>query len=103
MGFVFLFIFSAYITIQAFAKDMYGDDLGSKTEASLYLSFTFFCFLSPAITNKIGPKMTMFFGCLCYGCLVAASLFYFESGKAAMSEANRKSCRDNACYVHCPR
>ena len=80
MGLVFLFIFSAYITIQAFAGVMYPTRLGSETEASLYLSFTFFCFLSPAVTNKVGPKMTMFFGCLGYGCLVAASLFYFESG-----------------------
>lgn len=79
MGTVFFFVFSAFLTIQAFASDMYGEDLGSKMATSLYLSFSFFSFLSPSVTNKLGAKMTMFWGTIGYAGLVAASLIYFEN------------------------
>ena len=46
---------------------------------ALYLSFSFFSFLSPSVTNKLGAKMTMFLGTIGYGGLVAASLVYFEN------------------------
>ena len=39
MGTVVFFVFSAFLTIQAFASDMYGEDLGSKMATALYLSF----------------------------------------------------------------
>ncbi|GMH74315.1 hypothetical protein TrVE_jg11087 [Triparma verrucosa] len=79
MGTVFFFVFSAFLTIQAFASDMYGEDLGSKMATALYLSFSFFSFVSPSVTNKLGAKMTMFWGTIGYAGLVAASLVYFEN------------------------
>lgn len=79
MGLVFFFVFSAFLTIQAFASDTYGEDLGSKMATALYLSFSFFSFVSPSVTNKLGAKMTMFWGTVGYAGLVAASLLYFEN------------------------
>lgn len=38
MGSVFFFTFSAYLTIQAFASDMYGETLGSNMATSLCAS-----------------------------------------------------------------
>lgn len=41
---------------------------------SLYATFTVFCFVAPPITNKLGPRRTMFVGVLGYGALVLTSL-----------------------------
>ena len=77
MGLVFFFTFTAYLTIQAFAADMYGDTLGSNMATSLYLAFAIACFGAPSFVNKAGSKNTMFLGVLGYAALVGASLIYF--------------------------
>tara|TARA_B110000305_G_C19418187_1_gene629241 strand:- start:51 stop:1094 length:1044 start_codon:yes stop_codon:yes gene_type:complete len=77
LGLIFFFTFTAYLTIQALSADLYGEKLGSYVPFSIYGFFTVFCFVSPAITNKLGCKNAMFFGVLGYACLVLASLVYF--------------------------
>ena len=74
LGIVFLFVFSAYITIQAFASKLYGDTLGSNMELTLYAVFTAACFIAPAVTNVCGSRLTLFLGTTGYASLVAASL-----------------------------
>ena len=81
MGLVFFFTFTAYLTIQAFATDMYGETLASNMATALYLSFTLSCFGSPAVVNQVGARDSMLAGILGYGCLVAASLAYFLDGE----------------------
>ena len=80
LGMIFFFTFTAYLTIQAFASDMYGQTLGSNTAFSIYALFTIACFISPSITNKLGCKNTMTLGVLGYASLVAASLIKFVDG-----------------------
>lgn len=83
LGFVFLLVFSAYLTIQMFSADLYGSRDASNIEAALYLSFTACCFVSPAITSKLGTKLTLFLGTLGYLALVAVSLLFFEADCSA--------------------
>ena len=73
LGLIFLFVFTAYMTIQGFASQLYGSDLGSNMESTLYATFTVACFFAPAVTNKLGSRLTLFIGTLGYGALVAAS------------------------------
>jgi len=80
MGVIFLLIFTAYLTIQAFAAKLYGADLGSNMALTLYAVFTAACFIAPAITNVFGPRFTLFLGSLGYAVLVAASLALAVSG-----------------------
>ena len=87
MGVVFLLIFTAYITIQAFAAKLYGPDLGSNMELTLYAVFTAACFAAPAITNVCGPRVTLFFGSLGYAALVSASLVLAMFGSHLWTEA----------------
>ena len=45
-------------------------------ELTLYATFTAACFLSPSVTNVLGPRTTLGLGVLGYAALVAASLVY---------------------------
>jgi len=74
LGVIFLFIFTAYSTIQGFASQLYGEALASEMESTLYATFTLACFVAPAVTNRLGPRLTLFLGALGYAALVAASL-----------------------------
>ncbi|EOD08969.1 hypothetical protein EMIHUDRAFT_216767 [Emiliania huxleyi CCMP1516] len=74
LGVIFLFIFTAYSTIQGFASQLYGEALASEMESTLYATFTLACFVAPAVTNTLGPRLTLFLGALGYAALVAASL-----------------------------
>lgn len=75
MGLVFLFVFTAYYMVQAFATRLYGQSLGANMELTLYLVFAAFCFVAPSVTNKVGCRFTMFLGILGYAALVAVSLY----------------------------
>ncbi|KAK3281630.1 hypothetical protein CYMTET_10588 [Cymbomonas tetramitiformis] len=79
MGLIFLFVFTAYLMIQGYASKIYGDTLASNMALTLYAFFTVFCFVAPAITNKLGCRLTMMLGVVGYGALVASSLAYFNS------------------------
>ena len=59
LGSIFFFIFTAYMTIQGFASQLYGDQLAANMESVLYGVFTLGCFVSPAITNVLGPRLTL--------------------------------------------
>ena len=74
MGLIFFFVFSAYITIQGFAAKLYGAELASNMEMTLYATFGVACFASPTVTNVLGAQATLTLGVLGYGALVAASL-----------------------------
>ena len=74
LGTIFLFIFTAYMTIQGYASQLYGSELGSNMEMVLYGVFTGACFVAPPITNMLGSRLTLFVGSLGYACLVGASL-----------------------------
>ena len=87
MGVVFLLIFTAYITIQAFAAKLYGSELGSNMELTLYAVFTAACFAAPAITNVCGPRLTLFCGSLGYAALVLTSLILALFGTHPWTEA----------------
>lgn len=86
MGVVFLLIFTAYITIQAFASQLYGDVLASNMALTLYAVFTASCFIAPAVTNVLGPRFTLFLGSLGYAALVVASLVLALSGRSGLTE-----------------
>ena len=81
LGLIFLFIFAAYMTIQGFATQLYGDVLASNMESTLYGTFTLSCFFAPAVTNKLGARLTLFLGSLGYATLVAASLLLAVVGE----------------------
>ena len=85
---IFLFVFTAYMTIQGFASQLYGSDLGSNMESTLYATFTVACFFAPAVTNKLGSRLTLFIGTLGYGALVAAS-FCIARGLATRGRQRR--------------
>jgi MFS family permease len=74
LGVIFLFVFTAYSTLQGFASQLYGPVLASNVLLTLYAMFTLSCFASPAVCVKLGPRTTAFVGCLCYGALCLASL-----------------------------
>ena len=74
LGLVFLLVFTAYITIQAFASKLYGSTLASNMALTLYAVFTAACFLAPAITNVLGPRFTLFLGSL--GAFLAVTVIY---------------------------
>lgn len=76
LGLIFLFIFTAYMTIQGFASQLYGPELGSNMASTLYATFTVACFFAPSVTNKLGSRLTLFLGALGYAALVLASLIY---------------------------
>jgi len=86
LGIVFLFVFSAYITIQAFASKLYGDMLGSNMELTLYAVFTAACFIAPAVTNVCGSRLTLFLGTTGYASLVAASLVLALLGHSPLTD-----------------
>ena len=73
-GLIFLFAFIAYLTIQGYASQLYGADLASQMETTLYAVFTLACFVAPPVTNRLGTRVTMCLGVLGYGALVGASL-----------------------------
>lgn len=75
MGLVFLFVFTAYYMVQAFATRLYGQTSGANMELTLYLVFAASCFVAPSVTNKVGCRFTMFLGILGYAALVAVSLY----------------------------
>ena len=74
VGLIFLFVFIAYLTIQGYASQLYGADLASQMETTLYAIFTLACFVAPPVTNRLGTRVTMCLGVLGYGALVGASL-----------------------------
>ena len=74
VGLIFLFVFIAYLTIQGYASQLYGADLASQMETTLYAVFTLACFVAPPVTNRLGTRVTMCLGVLGYGALVGASL-----------------------------
>eukprot|EP01135_Chromosphaera_perkinsii_P008621 Nk52_evm63s1401 gene=Nk52_evmTU63s1401 len=82
MGLVFLFVFTAYSTIQVYASKLYSPDLSSNMLSTLYGVFTIMSFVAPGIVNKIGTRMAMMLGTLGYACLVVVGLIYFEENYA---------------------
>ena len=66
LGLVFLFVFMAYYMIQGYSANLYGSTLGSNMETTLYAVLAVFCFPAPAITNKLGTRLTMFIGIIGY-------------------------------------
>jgi len=80
MGLIFMFVFISFSTIQVFSAKLYGDQLGSNINLTLYGVFAFSCFVAPAITARLGCKKTMFCGILGYAALVVSGLIYFEAG-----------------------
>jgi len=82
MGFAFLLAFSAYDTIQVFAKRLYPDDIGPNMSMCIYIFFTLTEFVAPAVVNKLGPRLSMSVGMLCYASVVVAGLIYFLTGQA---------------------
>eukprot|EP01062_Namystynia_karyoxenos_P062700 TRINITY_DN55577_c0_g1_i1.p1 TRINITY_DN55577_c0_g1~~TRINITY_DN55577_c0_g1_i1.p1 ORF type:complete len:478 (+),score=160.48 TRINITY_DN55577_c0_g1_i1:77-1510(+) len=82
MGIIFLLTFTAYDTIQVYAKRLYPGDLGSNMTLAIYAAFTLCEFVAPAIVNYIGCRSAMCIGILGYGSLVLAGLIYFETGYA---------------------
>ena len=67
-GFLFLFIAfnsAANLSGQALKNDTF-ESLGFYTMATLYLVFAFCSFFSSAIVNKLGAKISLFIGGLCY-------------------------------------
>ena len=83
LGLVFLFVFTAYSTLQGFASQLFGPVLASNILLTLYAVFTLACFASPAVCNKLGPRSTAFLGCLCYGVLCLASLLLALAPRSA--------------------
>eukprot|EP01065_Artemidia_motanka_P013186 TRINITY_DN1726_c4_g1_i1.p1 TRINITY_DN1726_c4_g1~~TRINITY_DN1726_c4_g1_i1.p1 ORF type:complete len:471 (+),score=127.88 TRINITY_DN1726_c4_g1_i1:112-1524(+) len=83
MGIVFLLTFTAYDTIQVYAKRLYPGDLGTNMTFAIYATFTFFEFFAPAVVNKIGAKASMAVGILGYASLVVAGLVFFETGHSS--------------------
>lgn len=68
LGFLMLFIAfnsAANLSGQALKNDGF-DGLGFYTMATLYFVFAFCSFFSSAIVNKMGAKMSLFVGGLCY-------------------------------------
>jgi MFS family permease len=67
-GFLFLFIAfnsAANLSGQALKNDGF-ESLGFYTMATLYLVFAFCSFFSSAFVNKVGAKLSLFIGGLCY-------------------------------------
>ena len=81
VGLIFLFVFIAYLTIQGYASQLYGADLASQMETTLYAVFTLACFVAPPVTNRLGTRVTMCLGVLGYGALVGASLLLRSTGR----------------------
>jgi len=77
LGLVFMFVFMAYYMIQGYCANLYGPTLASNMETTLYAVFTLSCFPAPAVTNKLGPRLSMFLGILGYAALVGASLLFY--------------------------
>jgi len=78
MGMIFCFVFISFSTIQVFSGKLYGDNLGSDNNLLLYSVFAVGCFFAPAITTKLGCKMTMFLGICGYAAMVVSGLIFFE-------------------------
>lgn len=76
LGLIFFMIFLAYFMVQGYSANLFGAKLGSDTLAVLYAAFTVFCFVSPSITNTVGPRLTLFLGTLSYAVLVLAALAF---------------------------
>ena len=85
LGIVFLLVFAAYLTIQAYAAKLYDEQLASDVTVALYATFTVCCFVSPTIVHMIlGPIRGLVIGISGYAVLVVASLCYFILGKSAL-------------------
>eukprot|EP00126_Sphaerothecum_destruens_P013316 Sdes_comp22788_c0_seq1m21186 len=80
MGIVFLFVFTAFSTIQVYAGKMYDPTTSSNMLTTLYAVFAVFSFFSPSVANKLGCRVTMMIGTFGYGALVAVGLVFFETG-----------------------
>eukprot|EP01135_Chromosphaera_perkinsii_P003716 Nk52_evm34s252 gene=Nk52_evmTU34s252 len=80
MGLVFMFVFTAFSTIQVYSSKLYDGDTGSNMLTTLYGVFAVFSFFAPSVTNKLGSRMTMMLGTLGYACVVITGLIYFETG-----------------------
>lgn len=89
LGLVFFWVFAAYTTVQFYSKTIYGSALAADCVSALYLTFTVTCLVAPGIINKFGCRLAMFFGVICYGNLVLASLIYFEYGGEDVRWARR--------------
>ena len=89
LGLVFFWVFSAYTTIQFYAKSTYGSELAADCVSALYMTFTLACLVMPTIINKCGCRSAMLWGVLGYANLILASLIYFEYGGENVRWARR--------------
>ena len=89
LGLVFFWVFAAYTTVQFYSASIYGSELAADFVSAVYLTFTVTCLFAPGLVNKFGVRVAMFFGVLCYGNLVLASLIYFEYGGENVRWARR--------------
>jgi len=80
LGLVFFWVFAAYTTIQFYSASIYGSSLAADSVSAVYLTFTLTCLISPAIINKYGCRLSMFFGVLGYATFIAAGMIYFLYG-----------------------
>ena len=80
LGIVFFWVFSAYTTIQFYARSTYGSSLASSSISAVYLTFTLTSLISSCIINKYGCRLCLFIGVLGYASLVLTSLIYFIYG-----------------------
>lgn len=66
----FMLMFSVFNTAQNLAsnvlKDLGFGNMGFYSLAFLYLTFSLSCFVASAIVNKIGERVSMVSGSLCY-------------------------------------
>lgn len=74
LGIIFFLVFLAYFIVQGFTAILFGPELGANVLVTLYAAFTIFCFISPSIVNRVGPRLTLFVGVLSYGVLVLSAL-----------------------------
>jgi MFS family permease len=74
LGLIFFFVFSAYDTIQVFAKRLYRGDTGADSTLCVYVLFTVGCLFSSRAVAFLGERLSIAIGVLCYASLVVAGL-----------------------------
>ena len=81
LGVVFLLVFAAYLTIQAYSAKLFNEKLASDITVALYATFTLCCVISPTIVHMLlGPIKALVAGISGYAVLVIFSLCFFLSG-----------------------
>ena len=82
LGLIFFFCFSAYDTIQVYAKRLYHGDTGTNSVLCIYAFFTTGCLFAPRAISVLGERVSIAVGVLCYASLVVAGLVYLLTGYA---------------------